>query len=85
MQDISHSYVSDDGIRTATIMLPKLVSIELSSCRYVTAKTVGILETTSDGMGQRMKKEKKKGRGRARGASKRKTSRIYFESDFDDY
>lgn len=46
---MSHSYVSDDGIRTATIMLPKLTHVELSSCRYVTAKTVSILETTSEG------------------------------------
>jgi hypothetical protein len=49
-QDLSHSYVSDDGIRTATVMLPKLTHIELSSCRYVTAKTVSILETNSSGM-----------------------------------
>jgi hypothetical protein len=34
-------------------MLPKLTHIELSSCRYITAKTVGILETTSTGMNNR--------------------------------
>jgi hypothetical protein len=43
-QDVSYSLITDEGMHQISLYLSNIAFLDMSSCRYVTAKTVNLLQ-----------------------------------------